>query len=299
MELYDKKYVYFEWDKELEGKKGFFANTINELKAKVENGFELLECHFSNNHAGFHFSNSISNSAYQFFYYDPYYEYRRAYNEGKQIQFKDWNDDWVDVAGEPLFKNGEYRIKPINNTYCAVWNANAIYCDVNTENKSRVLFSSYKKEEVEHFIETHQYLNEIIKGWFEGKTVQFRDINSGEDESWNTMKFDNDLSGWDFVHYEYRIEPSEDKYVPFDTVQELIDCWDSKHPSNINRPSDTMPLIWIKSRKDGSIYLITEFYPKKYNDIYDVSTTDGFLSFEKLFCDFTFLDDSIIGKVEE
>ena len=293
MELYDKKYVYFDWDDKLEGKKVILAHTIENLKEFVnscDNEYRFFSIQKGTN---LPFSNGACDC--EFAYYDPYYEIRRAYLEGKQLQYKDGDGNWEDVIGEPTFTIDEYRIKP-SKIYCAVWNANAIYCDVNTEDKSRVLFSSYKKEDVEYFIVTHQYLIEIIKGWFEGKTVQFRDR---EDESWNTMKFDNDLNGWDFVHYEYRIEPSEDKYVPFDTVQELIDCWDSKHPSNINRPSDTMPLIWIKSRKDGSIYLITEFYPKRYSDTYDVSTTDGFLSFDDLFHDFTFLNDSIIGKVEE
>ena len=296
MELYDKKYVYFDWDDELEGKKGFFANTINELKAKVENGFELLECHFSNNPIGLHFSNSISDSAYQFFYYDPYYEFRKAYNEGKQLQFKKNNGYWEDVEGKPIFYRNEYRIKP-PKIYCAVWNANAIYCDVNTENKSRVLFSSYKKE-VEHFIETHQYLNEIIKGWLEGKTVQFRDINSGEDESWNIMKFDNDLNGWDFVHYEYRIEPSEDKYVPFDTVQELIDCWNNKYPQNKSRPKGTMPLIWIKCKEKNRVYLITDFLFEKLYDC-DVGTEYENIKLKELFNDYTFADGTVIGKVEK
>ncbi len=292
MELYDKKYVYFDWDDELKGKKGFFADTINELKSKVESGFELLECHFSNNPTGFHFSNSISNKAYQFFYYDPYYEFRRAYLEGKQLQFKD-NGNWEDVMGEPLFNGDEYRIKP-SKIYYAVWNANAIYCDVNVEDRSKVLFYSDDKNEVDRFIDTHQYLYDVIKSSFEGKEIEYKEIGVKND-NWREIFFGDYLCMHDFVHYEYRIGPSE--YVPFDTVQELIDCWDSKHPSNMNRLSDTMPLIWIKSKKDDRVYLITEFYPKRYSDTYDVSTTDGFLSFDELFRDFTFLDDTVIGKV--
>lgn len=300
MELYDKKNVYFEWDDKLEGKKGFFANTINGLKSKVESGFELLECHFSNNPTGFHFSNSISNSAYQFFYYDPYYEFRKAYNEGKQLQFKDCSGNWEDVAGEPLFKNGEYRIKP-SKIYYAVWNANNIYCDIDVEDKSKVLFDSYVKEAVEDFIETHQYLHEVIKGWFEGKTVQFRylDNNSREVEPWYTMKFDGDLNGWDFIKYEYRIEPSEDKYVPFDTVQELIDCWDNKYPQNKSRPKGTMPLIWIKEKESDIRIVITEYYFERDCHEADVGTSRDYITLERLFYDYTFLDDSVIGKVEK
>ena len=40
MELYNKKYVYFEWDDELEGKKGFVADDIYVLKRNVEENRE-------------------------------------------------------------------------------------------------------------------------------------------------------------------------------------------------------------------------------------------------------------------
>lgn len=293
MELYDKKNVYFEWEDKLKGKKGFFANTTYELKSKVESGFELLECHFSNNPTGFHFSNSISNSAYQFFYYDPYYEFRKAYLEGKQLQFKDYNGIWEDIIGEPIFNGDKYRIKPLK-IYYAVWNANNIYCDVDVEDRSKVLFYSDNKDEVERFIDTHQYLHDVIKSAYEGKEIEYKEFGVINDD-WKTTVFCDYLCMHDFVHYEYRVKPKE--YKSFDTVQDLIDYWNSKH-SNINRPSDTMPLIWIKSKEDDSVYLITEFYPKKYSNTYDVSTTDGFLSFEKLFREFTFLDGSVIGKME-
>lgn len=297
MELYNKKYVYFEWDDKLEGKKGFFANTINELKSKVKSGFELLECHFSNNPMSFDFSNSMSDTAYQFFYYDPYYEIRKAYLEGKQIQYHSVNEIWIDIEHVPLFNSSpdEYRIKP-PKMYYAIWNANNIYCDVDVEDKSKVLFASYAKEDVDDFIETHQYLHEVIKGWFEGKTVQFRCIDSGEVESWNTMKFDGDLMGWDFIDYEYRIEPSEDKYVPFDTVQELIDCWDNKYPQNKSRLKGTMPLIWIKCKEKNRVYLITDFLFEKAYDC-DVGTEYENIKLKELFNDYTFLDGTVIGKV--
>lgn len=118
MELYDKEFVYFDWDDKLEGKKGFFSDNINELKRCVKD-----------NRISFYgeiFKNSDSDSAYpfesideadwhrgfKFFYYDPYYEYRKAYLEGRQLQFKNKNGNWEDVWGEPLFKVDEYRIKP-------------------------------------------------------------------------------------------------------------------------------------------------------------------------------------------
>lgn len=298
MELYDKKYVYFEWDDKLKGKKGFFANTINELKSKVESGFELLECHFSNNPTGFHFSNSISNNAYQFFYYDPYYEFRKAYLEGKQLQFKNCKGDWGDVVGTPIFTTDEYRIKP-TNIYYAMWNENNIYVDINVGNNSKILFYSENKDEVEHFIETHLYLHDIIKSAFEGKTIEYKEYGVENDYWKEIVFFDNDLSMHDFVHYEYRIKPSEDKYVPFDTVQELIDCWDNKYPQNKSRPKGTMPLIWIKEKESDIRIVITEYYFERDCHEADVGTSRDYITLERLFYDYTFLDGSVIGKVEK
>jgi hypothetical protein len=95
---------------------------------------------------------------------------------------------------------------------------------------------------------------------------------------------------------EYRIKP-EDAYVPFDTVQELIDAWDEKYPQNKNRPEGTMPLIWIKQKLKNRVYLITDFMFEKYFED-DVGTEDDNLQLKELFDDYTFLDGSVIGKVK-
>ena len=88
------------------------------------------------------------------------------------------------------------------------------------------------------------------------------------------------------------------KYVPFNTVQELIDAWDNKYPQNKNRPEGTMPLIWIKHKEKNRVYLITDFLFDKAYDC-DVGTEDENLRLTELFENFTFLDGSIIGKVKE
>lgn len=204
MTLYDSKYVYFEWDDKLAGKEGFIANTISSLKEKVNDGSEscLQPLCYSNNPTGYHFSsaNPSVRGAYVFAYYDPYYEFRKAYVEGKQLQFKDHEGNWKDVLGEPLFNGAdEYRIKP------------------------------------------------------------------------------------------------EDTYIPFDTVQELIDAWDEKYPQNKNRPESTMPLIWIKNKQKNRVYLITDFLFEKVCNC-DVGTEDENLKLKELFKDYTFADGTVIGK---
>lgn len=109
MELYDKKFVYFDWDDNLEGKEGFFADNIESLKQNVnddvtplygkivknldnDNNFLLFRC----------VKESGWGDSFRFCYYDPYYEFRKAYLEGKQLQFKSSNCGWEDIAGEPM-----------------------------------------------------------------------------------------------------------------------------------------------------------------------------------------------------
>lgn len=124
MELYDKKYVYFEWDDKLEGKKGFCGNSIEDLKSQVNYGnAQTGVLHHSNNSKGHPFvptwSDGSGSLAYPFAYYDPSYEVKKAYNEGKKLQWKyraekDWND-W-DNDSCPRFSDDttgyELRVKP-------------------------------------------------------------------------------------------------------------------------------------------------------------------------------------------
>ena len=184
MTLYDSKYVYFDWDDKLKGKKGLFADNINDLKQavkayKVAWFGEILKSSDSDSHFPFETIDEDGWHAHlRFCYYDPYYEFRKAYLEGKQLQFKDSAGNWRDVEGEPIFTRDEYRIKP------------------------------------------------------------------------------------------------KSEYVPFDTVQELIDSWDNKYPQNKNRPKGTMPLIWVKSKQKNRVYLITDFLFDNYHNN-DVGTEDS------------------------
>lgn len=117
MELFDKKFVHFMWDDELEGKEGFFADSIITLMSDV----------ISDNYRGvvsklesdeFPFLRVENDTNWMFFYYDPLYKYKKAFNEGKTIQIKDnIHNKWRDVKYENILwgenaETGEYRIKP-------------------------------------------------------------------------------------------------------------------------------------------------------------------------------------------
>lgn len=108
MELFDKKFVHFMWDDELEGKKGFFADDIATLEGFVKSKASVFIVRKSRlKDKPF----SIKGGGFRFFYYDPNYEVKKAYAEGKTVQFE-YNGYWVD-CDNPAFEDEDlYRIKP-------------------------------------------------------------------------------------------------------------------------------------------------------------------------------------------
>ena len=114
MNLFDKKFVHFMWDEELKGKKVFYEDSIDNLIYDVEND-SIRDTVVEQDRDSIVVEDSnYEKHIWNFVYYDPYYECRRAYNEGKVIQFKSLIDDvWCDCGIlEDLLDNYEYRIKP-------------------------------------------------------------------------------------------------------------------------------------------------------------------------------------------
>lgn len=87
MKLFNKDYVHFMWEDELEGKEGFFSDEIGELIYAVENGKgiygkvketkEVEVCPFT----------LTKGEVYRFFYYDPNYDIKRAFTKGEQVMY--------------------------------------------------------------------------------------------------------------------------------------------------------------------------------------------------------------------
>ena len=131
MELFDRRFVHCMWTDELINKKGFFANSIKDLHSLVNKLPELTRTCHDNDSEDYPFyydedNKDVSYNVWKFFYYDPNYEVKKAYLEGKKIQHnfrlsRNWiKDNWLDVGdlgakGLSWFDsdiNGEYRIKP-------------------------------------------------------------------------------------------------------------------------------------------------------------------------------------------
>ena len=312
MELYNKEFVFFDWDNNLEGKKGFFADNIDDLKQNVKDNRVLWYgeiCRSDNNNYPFKLIEEKGNSAhFRFCYYDPYYEFRKAYLEGKQLQFRNSEGDWEDVHGAPFFNKDEYRIKP--KMWYVVLNDNGLS---RTNSKHDDVMFEGTEEECVKWIEVREKFEDIMIAWEDGKTIQYNSGNGWEDCCDNKP-------AWD-VTSEYRIKDeckgcmkynsctnkdgnrcrcycTEVEYVPFDTVEGLINAWNNKYPQNKNAPKGTMPLIWIKHKEKNRVYLITDFLFEKYFKN-DVGTEDEDFTLEELFNNYTFADGSIIGKVKE
>lgn len=121
VDLYDPKFVYFDWDVNLKGKRVFFANAINYLKTFVRNNDKSRYYKIAGLSDDPAWPFFIDNESWKFVYYDPNYEVKWAYfKEGKTVQLKREIDgeEWTDVDGiekKPCFFDSdvfEYRIKP-------------------------------------------------------------------------------------------------------------------------------------------------------------------------------------------
>ena len=217
-----------------------------------------------------------------------------AYEEGKEIQIWDrFTEKWIDCINKPLWNENftGYRIKPIEEYQVVIsFDAQGLAI-VESGKYFRKVFFTGTKEECEKWVKDNYDISIVVNGYFEDELIVYKE-KGVKNDPWRPI---NDVPyNWDFDHYEYRIKPEEkkeDKYVPFENTQELIEAWEKKCPANKDRPNGTMPLIWIKEKKnENSISLISDFGD------YGVSTSYKVLTFNSLFEEHTFADGSVCGK---
>lgn len=137
MELFDQRFVYFMWDENLKYKKGLVHDNIEVIKRIVnsyDGNTDVID--YSKNDEN-PFKEEGCNTKYKFAYYDPNYECKIAYNEGKQIQakligFEDKN--WIDVKQPTWEGNYIFRIKPEDNKKYWVIAKYSQFCDIENYN---------------------------------------------------------------------------------------------------------------------------------------------------------------------
>lgn len=103
MELFDKKFVYLEWDDKLKGKEVFLGDTLPQLRVLVNGHCNSLQEVTKNiDDDSFYPFISPCGTRYAMAYYDPNYECKWTYAQGKTIQhrIKDSSDAWKDCGGD-------------------------------------------------------------------------------------------------------------------------------------------------------------------------------------------------------
>lgn len=219
MKLFDEKFVHFMWDDKLAEKRVFAADAIGYLMKSVEEGDEsdLWEVEYSGR-LSFPF-HKIGGSDVNFVYYDPNYSIKKAFNEGKTIQYQLVGEvDWRDVGDEEMFKQyieegRTFRIKPEEDekwiVYFARQKGGVCYLSTCEEDKWEFVQKSYGAKtklfvgvygDAVKWCVSRQKFAEVIKAWEDGKEIQFRRPSKylnwiyASDPNWNP-------------ELEYRVKP--------------------------------------------------------------------------------------------
>ena len=129
MPKFDKRFVYFMWDDELEGKTVFFADYIPNLQQKVENNYIEHYTKVIQSDELLPFRMEDGRATWQFVYFDPNYKLKLAYEQGKRIECKRKGDAWEDWEYTPApgwLDDHEYRImqereNPVTNRELSKW----------------------------------------------------------------------------------------------------------------------------------------------------------------------------------
>jgi len=128
--LFDIKFVHFEWDDSLLGKTAFFADDLLNLKKQVnENILAMKRKVEKSNQPNYPF---FSSYCYRYVYYDPNYEAKLAFSFNKPIQRLE-NGTWI-IGNSPDFDSFIYEpalllyyVVKINNYFKLVTDLKDLY----------------------------------------------------------------------------------------------------------------------------------------------------------------------------
>lgn len=158
MQIFDKQFVHFMWDDVLDGKEGFAADNIGLLREAVNDYSDYSRRSVCNSELdSFPFYSGLDGSRWKFFYHDPLYEYKRAYKNGKRVQFEilgcwqevtdewDWDDrySYRIVEGEKKPEKSERLTYRLLALWLAKGNGQAQCDDVNAESEMLLASLNY------------------------------------------------------------------------------------------------------------------------------------------------------------
>ena len=171
--FFDKKFLLMPDDKGIIGKKVFYGDSFCDLIAAVESGDSdrtgRLDSIITDGHLPF----KVNKVRWFLVYYDPNYEAKVAYSQGKQLQVRGGDtDDWVDAVVDPRWTvRARYRVKP-QIYYVHEADTGCYYFD--TDNTISILYEG-TAEECDAWIAEHSPKNrrmtnrELAKWLSEGK----------------------------------------------------------------------------------------------------------------------------------
>lgn len=314
MKFYDPKFVHFEWNDKLDGQYCFVADNIGHLIESVNENNTITYRKVSKGNKCYPFE--YGEDRFRFAYYDPNYDVKCAYWEmGYDIYYRprDKNCDWEKVSDNTNFlyviDDPDYEFK-IDDGFAELREAykqgktiqhmnldgDWVDCDMPV---SFVANHSYRvkpeeKKVKQDEIEELEYKLTVQTEFHKGNTIYYRN-KTIDDSEWHPFSKATACKDYhfDFDTYEYKYGELEDTlYRPFKDTNELIAYWD-KHYDNGNRPEYTMPLIWVKGKETGNVYLITGYE----DNIYVCLSDDRWLSMKELFRQYKFLDGKCCGMV--
>lgn len=179
---FEDKFVRFRWRDELAGKKCFFADNIEELEASVREG-KLKPCldkHSDN------FPFETEDDFFTLCYYDPNYEVKLAYEEGKQIQISGDGETWVDWEDErdpdwnSLFL---FRIKPVKSALkCTEEEQRLKWTDLDVGDVIETFEGTHRRKMVTAIdYEDKNNLHIYCNGWLnDNSLLLWRKVNANE-----------------------------------------------------------------------------------------------------------------------
>lgn len=200
MELFNKKFVYFMWDDELKGKECFYDDNIEGLRDTVnKNKTDFKGC-LGPNTSDYPFRPVLGTKtccSWRFAYYDPNYECKVAYSEGKKIQHRRKGEkDWYEStpAWDPRY---EYRIKSVKY-YVGIGINKTLTWHSDTIAYKHVYASFDNKQDADKWIAAHKKFVPVMRAFEKGLPIEYK--YSGGD--WAEAS----TPSWDLKH-RYRVKP--------------------------------------------------------------------------------------------
>lgn len=196
---FEDKFVHFRWTDDLEGKKAFYADSLNQLEHSVL--YENARRHLHKSTSKEYPFEVACVGNWKFIYYDPNYDCKVAFNEGKTIQGRRFETNpWMDIISPTWDDEYEYRIKPKPKAdYAVVIVSDKLsYVPVEQGACQHVFFRG-TQDACHNYIVAHEKFTECMIAHLKHKTIQCR-----RDCSYAWQDIDN--PSWE-SNSEYRIKP--------------------------------------------------------------------------------------------